>query len=421
VLSHRIKRIAHIDLPGAGQIVVKGRYAYVGHMKPPHGTSILDISDPRSPRVVGEIKLDGDLSHTHKVRVNGDVMITNMEQNNRHMALRGRRLKSVLEQLTQRLGHAPSRAELAAALHVNESDLAQIERFAVAPPYDEGGFRVWDVSDRTKPRLLAYHKTSGIGVHRFDADARYAYISSEMDGYVGNILVIYDMREPQRPEEVSRWWLPGQHTGGGEKPSWSGQNNRLHHALRFGDYLWAGCWQAGLRVIDVSDIRAPRTVGEYNYHPPVREPTHTVMPLLSDLDGRKLAIVCDEEHAHARGQLPAGLWVFDVTDLAKIQPLGQYHMSELDSPWSRTPGARFGMHQPRERMDGTLVYCAWFSGGLRVIDVKDPYTPHEMAWYVPEPRGGFAAPQSNDVDLDDRGLIYLADRNCGLDVLELER
>jgi hypothetical protein len=96
-------------------------------------------------------------------------------------------------------------------------------------------------------------------------------------------------------------------------------------------------------------------------------------------------------------------------------------MSELDSPWSRTPGTRFGAHQSREHMDDTFVFCTWFSGGLRVLDIKDPFVPQEAAWFVPEPCGGFAAPQSNDVDLDSRGLIYLVDRNCGFDVLELER
>jgi hypothetical protein len=28
-------------------------------------------------------------------------------------------------------------------------------------------------------------------------------------------------------------------------------------------------------------------------------------------------------------------------------------------------------------------------------------------------------PQSNDVDVDDNGLIYLLDRNSGLDILEM--
>src|ERR671917_499346 len=82
---------------------------------------------------------------------------------------------------------------------------------------------------RTSPRELSYVRTGGIGVHRFDMDERYAYISTEMEGYVGNILVVYDIADPTRPREVSRWWLPGQHVAGGETPHWKGQRNRLHH------------------------------------------------------------------------------------------------------------------------------------------------------------------------------------------------
>jgi hypothetical protein len=59
-------------------------------------------------------------------------------------------------------------------------------------PYALGGFRIYDVSQRSNPKLIAFQKTGGIGVHRFDMDKRYAYISTEMEGYVGNILVIYD-------------------------------------------------------------------------------------------------------------------------------------------------------------------------------------------------------------------------------------
>ena len=51
-LARNVRRIGHLDLPGGGQVVVDGDYAYVGHMKPPHGTSILDVSDPARPRVV---------------------------------------------------------------------------------------------------------------------------------------------------------------------------------------------------------------------------------------------------------------------------------------------------------------------------------------------------------------------------------
>ena len=54
---------------------------------------------------------------------------------------------------------------------------------------------------------------------------------------------------------------------------------------------------------------------------------------------------------------------FDVSDLGGNQAAGLFEVSELDSPFSRTPGARFGAHQFHERMTGTLVYAVWFGGG----------------------------------------------------------
>ena len=85
-----------------------------------------------------------------------------------------------------------------------------------------------------------------------------------------------------------------QHIAGGEKPDWVGKQNRLHHALRFGDKLWAGVWHAGLRVIDVADMTAPKTVGAYNYYPPFPEPTHTVMPVTGEVGGRQILLAIDE-------------------------------------------------------------------------------------------------------------------------------
>ena len=119
---------------------------------------------------------------------------------------------------------------------VSEADLRAVEA-AAAQRYQNGGFKVYDVADPAQPKLIAYQKTGGIGVHRFAMDARYAYISTEMEGFIGNILVVYDIADPRRPGEVSRWWMPGQHIAGGETPTWSGRRHRLHHALRFGDEI----------------------------------------------------------------------------------------------------------------------------------------------------------------------------------------
>ena len=71
-------------------------------------------------------------------------------------------------------------------------------------------------------------------------------------------------------------------------------------------------------------------------------------------------------------------------------------------------------------MSDTLVYASWFSGGLRIVDIADPSLPKEVGHYIPEPVSGLESPQSNDVDVDDRGLVYLLDRNRGLDILEYQ-
>ncbi|MEO1842450.1 MAG: RNA polymerase subunit sigma-70, partial [Pseudomonadota bacterium] len=286
-LANNVKRLGHFDLPGGGQVVVDGDYAYVGHMDPPHGTTILDISNPTKPHIVSQITLPDNYSHTHKVRVVDDLMFTNYEQFNRHFLRKGDALPDVRKKLKLRLGRAATDAEVASEIGgVQASDIEMLDQ-ARERGYHNGGFCIYDISDRANPNLLCHKKTYGFGVHRFDVDHNFAYMSTEMEGYLGNILIVYDYSMPTDPTEVSRWSMPGQHLAGGEKPSWNGYRNRLHHAIRVGDELWASCWHAGLRVIDASDIRNLKTIGEYDYHPPIPEPTHTVMPLEKTIDGRR--------------------------------------------------------------------------------------------------------------------------------------
>lgn len=427
-LAYNVKRLAQMELTGAGQVYVEGRYAYIGHLanKERLGTSILDIGDPRNPRIVSQIRLDDSDSHSHKARVVGDIMIVNSEQNASAHGRKAEQLPSARAALKQVFGRDPTPRELAQKLTISEADLPAVEA-AERHPYGHGGFKIYDVSDKAHPKLIAFQKTGGKGVHRFDMDERYVYISTEMPGFLGAMLVIYDIRNPARPEEVSRWWMPGQHTADGETPTWPGRRNRLHHALRSGEHLWAGCWMAGVRVIDVSDIRNPRTAGAYNYHPPFPEPTHTFKEMPVRIGGRRIAVAIDEEdHAHdaqemarRRGRPHACLWVFDATDLANITPLSIFQVSELDSPWSRAAPGRFGAHQFWERMkDDTLVYCTWFAGGLRIVDVADPTAPQEVGYFIPEPARGMPGPQTNDVDVDQRGVIYVVDRGPRFDILE---
>ena len=44
-----IREVAWIDCAGGGQVVLDGDRAYIGHMDAPHGTSVVDVSDPENP------------------------------------------------------------------------------------------------------------------------------------------------------------------------------------------------------------------------------------------------------------------------------------------------------------------------------------------------------------------------------------
>ena len=428
-LARKVRRLGHIDLAGAGQVTVSGQYAYVGHIptKSLLGTSIIDISEPSNPRIVAQVMLTDWESHSHKVRVAGDLMIVNHERNMTAVGRRAEELPRVRKALTEKLGREPKPTEIAERLGITEADVAEVEEQAKRG-YHNGGFKIYDVSNPARPQEIVHHKTGGIGVHRFDMDAHYAYISTEMEGYVGNILVIYDISDSQRPVEVARWSMPGQHIAAGETPIWSGKRHRLHHALRFGSEMWASCWHGGFNVVDISDLKKPKTAGTHNYHPPFPEPTHTVMPLAGRAGGRRIALSIDEEdqaqnaneEEARRGRPHACIHSFDVSDLGAIKPIALFDLSELDLPWSRAGGARFGAHQFYERPTDTIVHAVWFGGGLRIIDFADPAAPREIGHFIPEPCAGKPAPQSNDVTLDERGLIYLVDRLCGFDVLEFQ-
>ncbi|MDP1717526.1 MAG: hypothetical protein Q8L40_05570, partial [Burkholderiales bacterium] len=67
-LARNVKRLSRLELPGAGQVLVEGSYAYIGHIPNQEqlGTSILDVSDPKNPRIVSQLFLDDPTSHSHK-------------------------------------------------------------------------------------------------------------------------------------------------------------------------------------------------------------------------------------------------------------------------------------------------------------------------------------------------------------------
>jgi hypothetical protein len=89
-------------------------------------------------------------------------------------------------------------------------------------------------------------------------------------------------------------------------------------------------------------------------------------------------------------------------------------------------GARFGTHSSEENFAnpfyGRVTFMAYFTGGVRAWDIREPHAPVEIAFYVPE-SNALTAPDgymTNNLEVDNRGYIYAVDRNgAGLDILEL--
>ena len=91
-----------------------------------------------------------------------------------------------------------------------------------------------------------------------------------------------------------------------------------------------------------------------------------------------------------------------------------------------TRGARFGVHSSEENFNnplyGKLTAIAYFTGGVRIWDIREPQAPVEVAFYVPESNANTNPDgyMTNNVEIDDRGFIYVVDRNgAGLDILQL--
>ena len=361
--------VGHFDCAGGGQVWIDGRTLYVGHMRHPDGTTIVDMSDPHSPRALARLEIPQGW-HSHKVRAASGIMIVNHE------------------------------------------------RFGKQAPEFGGGLGIYDVTNPSQPKPITKWKTAGSGVHRFSFDGRYAYISPTVEGYTGNIVMILDLADPARPHEVGRWWASGQWVTGGEQyPGTDQLELRCHHPLRLGNRLYVSYWHGGFFILDIEDMAQPRMLAHVNTGPSFPHPTHTCLPLGQPLKGRRVMVVADEDVLPLRPAAPSFAWVYDTTCETLPIPISTFQVPALDADGSPQPEMT-GCHQPSERLTGSVIPFAWFACGMRLVDISNPFAPREVGYYVGDPPAGHARVSSNDVTIDDRGLIYLVDRQRGVDIIE---
>lgn len=128
-------------------------------------------------------------------------------------------------------------------------------------------------------------------------------------------------------------------------------------------------------------------------------------------------------------------WIVDISQPDKPIPIStMQHKAAVGGNFCNK-GGRFGPHSSQERFDGPfykkLVFLAYFNAGLRVFDIRNPFAPVEVAHFVPnfntntyfcaENQCDTRAIQTNNVDTDTRGYIYIVDRaGTGTHILELK-
>ena len=83
----RMQPASWFDCAGGGQVVIENDIAYIGNMRNPHGTLIVDVSDPKRPKQLASLNMPLG-THSHKVRVGNGIMVTNREVLPQH-ALQG--------------------------------------------------------------------------------------------------------------------------------------------------------------------------------------------------------------------------------------------------------------------------------------------------------------------------------------------
>lgn len=336
------------------------------------------------------------------------------------------------------------------------------------------GYETWDVTDVTAPvKLQTFGGMRNTHKHWWECKSGIAYLpgSRVADGWrQGQSMVVLDWKDPSAtPTYIRTYGLPGGQPGGtGDvPPSLHGPispedffpgKNRLYLAYGVGD-------EGVMQILDRNKL--------LNFSGDPTNPTdaelleaqvsrldmspdqggHTSMPVFglvppsyqdfTEFKTRDIVVLSSESTSNQCVEAPH--WAFNVDITVETQPWNLSTMwvdPRLGEKNRRgnycRRGARFGVHSSEENFRnpfyGKLTVLAYFTGGTRVWDIREPQNPVEVAYYVPENNANTMEQcatingerickisyMTNNVEVDDRGYIYAADRSgSGLDIYRL--
>jgi hypothetical protein len=321
---------------------------------------------------------------------------------------------------------------------------------------------IWDVSDPATPALIT-RLPSGRDTHKnwWECDTGIAFLVSGIEGWrVRRMTQVYDLSDPVKPVHIRDYGIPGQEPGSTGSPV----PTELHGAISTGPqgnriYFGYGTNKGGvLQIVDrekllkgpkeptPENLRHP-VIGELQMSPLVG--AHTVFPLgkmripefAKDKFGseRDMVMIVDESLVGECQQAEARqiVWFVDATIEKYPMVVSNFLVPEASGNFCER-GGRFGAHSSNESMApvfyGKIAVITFFNAGVRAIDVRNPYSPKEVGYFIPSITEATdkrcikvdgkdrckTAIQSNNVETDDRGYIYVVDRaNTGLHILEL--
>jgi hypothetical protein len=399
-LIWNFKELAHHSLDGFGgmgegmsmQLAKDGRrILWLAHESAPKNFTAVDVTDPRQLKIVARADLPQSHMRSNSLETVGDVM--------------------------------------AIAYQTKEKGL------------QPAGFELFDISVPETPKRIAFVDLSGPtsrGVHQlWFADGEYIHMSAGAPDSKpthpkdDQFYQCWDVKNPAKPVEVGRWWLPGTQQGDNVAPPKRHAENsdsgfRPHNTNVYPerpDRVYMGYIDGGLITLDIGDKAHPKMVARWDYHPPNPGFTHTVVPFFS----RDILIVSDECVRVDGADWPKLVWIVD--NRAEENPVSIATCPVPPVEAFARRGGRYGAHNLWENLpkEGSwksedIVLGTFFNGGLRAFDVSNPYQPKEVGYFVPNiPEASNGRCQINDVFVDDRGIVFAVDRIVGgLYALEMD-
>jgi hypothetical protein len=303
------------------------------------------------------------------------------------------------------------------------------------------GLALYDVTNPAKPKELS-RLASGVayGVHemgvvqrpdgRVLALAAVPYSFNLTQGRVGDLRII-DVTDPRRPRQVADWDVRRDGPAGARGQLAARRDVFDHSAWPFdnGNKLFASFWAAGVQFLDIKDPASPKLIGQVPYRPEDGyRGAHSGW-----FNKDETLFVQNDEIMQVLGSGPAASWtfqrVFDTSSLAQPKLLSTFG-TESAVPGNDGRVATDGVYSVHNAViDGDLEYAAWYSDGVRVVDLSDPTRPVEVASFVPPPspaRQTAATAQGGRRDMPLvwgvtrwKDLVLASDMNSGLWVIRV--